>query len=69
MNNLYARSVFFVKNAERALRFYMESLGFSEDWNYQEEGRTFMCQVRSSLGCLRMTLPDFGITAAERVHF
>ena len=45
MNNLYARSVFFVKNAERSLRFYMEQLGFSEDWNYQEEGRTVVCQV------------------------
>ena len=45
MNNLYARSVFFVKNAERSLRFYLERLGFSEDWNSQEEGRTFACQV------------------------
>jgi catechol 2,3-dioxygenase-like lactoylglutathione lyase family enzyme len=45
MNNLYARSVFFVKDAERALRFYTESLGFSEDWNHREEGRTFVCQV------------------------
>src|SRR5262245_9060807 len=45
MNNLYARSVFFVKDAERSLRFYLERLGFSEDWNYQEAGRTFVCQV------------------------
>jgi len=45
MNNLYARSVFFVKDAERSLRFYMEQLGFSEDWNYQQEGRTVVCQV------------------------
>src|SRR5215813_9711108 len=40
MNNLYARSVFFVQDAERSLRFYTEQLGFSEDWNVQEEGRT-----------------------------
>jgi uncharacterized glyoxalase superfamily protein PhnB len=45
VNNLYARSVFFVTNAECALRFYMESLGFTEDWNYQEGGRTVVCQV------------------------
>lgn len=45
MTNLYARSVFFVQDAERALRFYVERLGFSVDWNYQEEGRTFVCQV------------------------
>jgi len=45
MDNLYARSVFFVNDAQRSLRFYMEQLGFSEDWNYQEEGRTVVCQV------------------------
>ena len=45
MNNLYARAVFFVENAERALRFYVEQLGFSKDWSYDEEARTFVCQV------------------------
>jgi catechol 2,3-dioxygenase-like lactoylglutathione lyase family enzyme len=45
MNNFYARSVFFVENAERSLRFYRDQLGFSEDWNYREAGRTFVCQV------------------------
>ena len=45
MNNFYARSVFFVADAERSLRFYVDRLGFAEDWNYREEGRTFVCQV------------------------
>jgi len=45
MNNLYARAVFFVENAERSLRFYVEQLCFSEDWSYQEEGRAYVCQV------------------------
>jgi catechol 2,3-dioxygenase-like lactoylglutathione lyase family enzyme len=45
MNSLYARSVFFVKDAERSLRFYVEQLGFAEGWNYREEGKTFVCQV------------------------
>jgi len=58
MNNLYARSVFFVKDAERSLRFYMEQLGFSEDWNYQEEGRTFVCQV--SLFGFELILNEIG---------
>ncbi len=34
-----------MKDAERLLRFYKEQLGFSEDWSYQEQGRTFVCQV------------------------
>jgi catechol 2,3-dioxygenase-like lactoylglutathione lyase family enzyme len=33
VGNLYARSVFFVKDAERAKRFYTEQLGFTEDWD------------------------------------
>ena len=45
MTNLYARAVFFVANAERALHFYVEQLGFSEDWAHKEEGRVYVCQV------------------------
>ena len=33
MSSLYARSVFFVNNAERSLRFYTEQLGFKVDWD------------------------------------
>ena len=36
MNNLYARSVFFVDDAERSLRFYTEQLGFSLDWDSKD---------------------------------
>jgi catechol 2,3-dioxygenase-like lactoylglutathione lyase family enzyme len=45
VNNLYARSVFFVKDAERSLRFYRDTLGFSLDWNYQEQDRAYVFQV------------------------
>src|SRR5262249_47719153 len=45
VDKLYARSVFFVKDAERSLRFYTETLGFSLDWNYQEQGRAYVFQV------------------------
>ena len=45
VNNLFARSVFFVKDAERSLKFYTETLGFSLEWNYQEEGRAFVFEV------------------------
>ena len=36
MNNLYARSVLFVSDAERSLRFYTEQLGFSLDWDSKD---------------------------------
>jgi catechol 2,3-dioxygenase-like lactoylglutathione lyase family enzyme len=45
MTNLYARAVFFVSNAERAQRFYIDQLGFSEDWTHREEGAVYVCQV------------------------
>jgi catechol 2,3-dioxygenase-like lactoylglutathione lyase family enzyme len=45
MSNLYARAVFFVENTERALHFYVEQLGFSEDWSHPEDGRVYVCQV------------------------
>ena len=33
MTNLYARSVFFVADAARSLRYYTDQLGFSVDWD------------------------------------
>ena len=45
MQNLYARAVFFVENTERARRFYVEKLGFSEDWGNPENGVVYVCQV------------------------
>jgi len=45
MGDLHARTVFFVKEAQRSLSFYTETLGFSLDWNYEHEGRAFVCQV------------------------
>ena len=45
MDNLFARSVFFVKDAEGALRYYTETLGFSLEWNHQVEGRAYVFEV------------------------
>ena len=45
MENFCARSVFFVNDAERSLAFYTEILGFTLNWNHQEDGRAFVFQV------------------------
>jgi len=45
MRDLHARTVFFVKNAPRSLRFYTKTLGFSLDWNHEEDGQAFVFQV------------------------
>jgi catechol 2,3-dioxygenase-like lactoylglutathione lyase family enzyme len=41
VSNLYARTVFFVSDAERARRFYTGQLGFSLDWDSNDG----VCQV------------------------
>jgi catechol 2,3-dioxygenase-like lactoylglutathione lyase family enzyme len=64
MNNLYARSVFFVKDAERSLSFYTETLGFSLDWNYKEADRAYVFQV-SLLG-LELILNQTGPLTEDR---
>jgi catechol 2,3-dioxygenase-like lactoylglutathione lyase family enzyme len=45
VQSLSARSVFFVRDAERSLQFYTDTLGFTLDWNHQEQGRAFVFQV------------------------
>lgn len=45
MDNFYGRSVFFVKEAERSLSFYTQTLGFTVDWNHTVDGRAFVFQV------------------------
>ena len=45
MDDLGARSVFFVKDAKRSISFYTEQLGFSLDWKHEEQGRPFVFQV------------------------
>ena len=45
MENFYARSVFFVKDAEASLTFYRDTMGFAVDWNHEYEGRAWVFQV------------------------
>jgi len=45
MDNLYARAVFFVADAERARTFYLEQLGFAADWESRYQGKIDVCQV------------------------
>ena len=45
MDNLNAKSVFFVTDAEQSLSFYTNTLGFTLDWNHQEQGKAFVFKV------------------------
>jgi catechol 2,3-dioxygenase-like lactoylglutathione lyase family enzyme len=41
----YARTVFFVRDASRAMAFYTKELGFSLDWMHEEDGKPHVFQV------------------------
>lgn len=43
----YSRPVLFVTDLPRALRFYLDSLGFKKDW-HADEGKCTVCQVSRS---------------------
>ena len=45
MTDWFARPVLHVSSVEAALRFYVDRLGFSVAWHYEEDGRTFVAQV------------------------
>jgi len=46
MKHWYSRPVFFVQDAQASLSFFIDKLGFTRDWNHDEDGRAFVCQVR-----------------------
>jgi catechol 2,3-dioxygenase-like lactoylglutathione lyase family enzyme len=41
----FARSVLHVKDVEASLRFYVNGLGFTSPWRYDEDGRAHVAQV------------------------
>jgi uncharacterized glyoxalase superfamily protein PhnB len=45
MTDWFARPVLHVKDVEASLRFYMDRLGFTSPWRYDEDGRAHVAQV------------------------
>jgi catechol 2,3-dioxygenase-like lactoylglutathione lyase family enzyme len=45
MTDWFARPVLHVKDVEASLRFYMNRLGFTSPWRYDEDGRANVAQV------------------------
>jgi catechol 2,3-dioxygenase-like lactoylglutathione lyase family enzyme len=45
MTGWFARPVLHVTDAEASLRFYIDRLGFTSPWRYDEDGRVFVAQV------------------------
>ncbi len=45
MTDWFARPVLLVKSVEASLRFYVNQLGFTSPWRYEDEGRVHVAQV------------------------
>ena len=45
MTDWFARAVFHVTDVEASLRFYVDRLGFTNPWRYDEGGRVYVAQV------------------------
>jgi len=50
MTDWFARPVLNVTDVEASLRFYINRLGFTNPWRYDEDGRAHVAQV-DRLGC------------------
>ena len=45
MTDWFARPVLHVSDVDASLRFYMDQLGFTSPWRYEEDGRVRVAQV------------------------
>jgi len=60
MTDWFGRPVFYVTEVEASLRFYVDRLGFTSPWRYEEGGKVYVAQVDRQ-GCaiiLSATWPD-----------
>ena len=60
MTDWFARPVLHVTDVEASIRFYVDHLGFTSPWRYEEDGRAHIAQVDRQ-GCaliLADTWPD-----------
>ena len=49
-DNWYTRPVLFVTDIDRSVNFYLQQLGFTQSWRYEEEGKAYVVQVQRQ-GC------------------
>jgi len=50
MDHWYARPVLFVRSVEQSVAFYVDQLGFTQSWRYDEDTRALVAQVERQ-GC------------------
>jgi uncharacterized glyoxalase superfamily protein PhnB len=66
MTEWLARPILQVKDVEASLRFYVDRLGFTSPWRYQEDGRAHVAQVDRQ-GCALILADSWANTSPEKV--
>ena len=66
MTDWFARPVLQVKDVEASLRFYVDQLGFTSPWRYDEDGRAHVAQVDRQ-GCALILADTWADTWPEKV--
>jgi len=58
MTEWFARAVLHVTDVEASLRFYIDRLGFTNPWRYEEDGRVHVAQAERRDA--RLSCPTIG---------
>jgi catechol 2,3-dioxygenase-like lactoylglutathione lyase family enzyme len=66
MTDWFARPVLRVKDVEASLRFYVDQLGFTSPWRYDEGGRAHVAQVDRQ-GCALILADTWANTWPEKI--
>ena len=68
MTEWFARPVLHVSSVEASLRFYVDQLGFTIPWQFEEEGRVFVAQVDRT-GCALILAEQWPEKAGKGLMF
>ena len=68
MDTWYSRPVFFVRDTAKSLSFYIDKLGFKQDWTYLHDGEVIVAQV-SRHGFELILNKDAARAGSGRIYF
>jgi catechol 2,3-dioxygenase-like lactoylglutathione lyase family enzyme len=66
MTDWFARAVLQVTDVEASLRFYIDQLGFTSPWRYEEDGKARVAQVDRQ-GCALILANTWADTWPEKI--
>ena len=68
MTDWFVRPILHVADVEASLRFYIDRLGFTSPWCYDEEGKAYVAQVERQ-GCALILAKTWPEKAGKAVMF